>query len=127
MTVANFFTDLQNRIQYLESRKQVIDLNIVNNDTPGYAAQDLSFKNRLQQSSALKTTHPNHLSSNTSGQVGGFEIVVEQDPLEVSPNGNTVSLEQEHLKMAQTADQHELMTRIYQEGLGMHRTAVGKN
>ena len=129
MTVSTFFENLHHRIHYLESRKQVIDQNIINVDTPGYQEQDLSFKGHLKaaQSPSLLTTNPHHLSQKSPTTLEGFEVVTEQNPIEISPNGNTVNLEKQHLQMAQTADEHELATRIYRDGLAMHRAVLGKN
>ena len=129
MAVSTFFENLQHRIHYLEARKQVIDRNIINVDTPGYKEQDLNFKDLVKstQSPSLKTTDPKHLGAIPLETLGGFEVVSEAIPLEISPNGNTVNLEEQHLKMAQTADEHELETRIYREGLAMHRAVLGKN
>jgi flagellar basal-body rod protein FlgB len=44
-----------------------------------------------------------------------------------SPNGNTVSLEDELMRGAKSQHDHELAISIYRSTLTMMKTAVGKN
>ena len=44
-----------------------------------------------------------------------------------SPNGNTVSLEQEMVKMADVRKDHEMALAIYRNASGILRASLGKN
>ena len=44
-----------------------------------------------------------------------------------SPNGNTVSLEQQTMLAAQAKGDHEMALAVYRKALDMMKMAIGKN
>ncbi len=123
---------LKTRMTWLNQRQDVLTQNVANADTPGYAAHDLKpvdFSGALRKVNApaagqLTVTDPRHIAlPATSG--GGFENVTTPDS-EANPNGNSVSLEQEMIKVSDTQAQFQAATNLYSKAMSMMRTAIGQ-
>lgn len=102
----------------------VVARNIANADTPGFVARDLqSFAESYRQNHAtsLRRTRMDHLPqpARSSGQAREL-----QPDADASPNGNTVSLEEEMFKLAEVKHRHELSVGIYQSALNLMRTSI---
>lgn len=107
-------------------RQSLVSRNVANADTPGYRARDLSaFEEVWRQDAAqpLRATRPGHLGA--SAQSGGARIVTD-DSGGMSPNGNSVSLENEMLRAADIRREYDLSLTIYKSGLGIMRTSLGR-
>lgn len=125
---------LKTRMSWLNQRQDVLTQNVANADTPGYVAHDLKqvdFSDALRQvngpaqaASQLAVTDPRHISPPSSGQ-SSFEDVELRDS-EASPNGNSVSLEQEMIKVSDTQAEFQAATNLYSKALSMMRTAIGQ-
>ena len=122
---------LKERMTWLSQRQDVLSQNIANADTPGYTARDLKpadFARMLQNVtsgntfSGLMTDDPRHIAIST-GQVG-FENVDSPD-VNANPTGNSVSLEEEMIKVADTQAQFQAATNLYSKAMNMMRTAIG--
>ena len=50
----------------------------------------------------------------------------ERKPYETVPSGNAVSLEEQMMKVADTAGQYQLITNLYRKQIGMIKTALGR-
>ncbi|MBT7747468.1 MAG: flagellar basal-body rod protein FlgB, partial [Alphaproteobacteria bacterium] len=50
----------------------------------------------------------------------------QKDVYETSPDGNSVVLEQQLMKVTETKMDYELMTNLYRKHMGMLRTALGR-
>lgn len=104
--------------------------NVANSDTPGFKARDIAaFSQTYEQSDShrvsfdLKATRDSHLNG-TSGraQFDAFE-----DPNGIaSPNGNTVSLENEMLKSLNAKRQHDRALAIYSSSMKVLRTTLSR-
>jgi len=107
------------------SRQAQVATNIANADTPGYKARAIApfgETYRAGSASQLRATRLGHLSlSANSGaarpQPGGGEP---------SPNGNTVSLEEEMVNSVEVEREHSRALAIYRHGLDILRIAVGR-
>lgn len=107
------------------ARQSQLAQNVANADTPGYRARDLlPFSVALERAGPqvpLRTTRPQHFGSD--------ESLISWDsrdaPDAESPNGNTVSLEGQMLKGAETAQSHQLALTVYSQALSILRTAIG--
>ncbi len=131
MTDLPLFSMLKTRMHWLEQRQKLLAENVANSNTPNYRARDLKqldFKNALEatlssSSVGLSVTQPGHIQggSGTRGfdpnPVGGFET---------SPSQNSVVLEDEMMKVAQTQLDHQTAISLYQRSVGMIKTALGK-
>jgi flagellar basal-body rod protein FlgB len=119
---------------WLNQRQDVLTQNVANADTPNYVAHDLKpvdFSRELRQStgpsqtaSQLNITNPHHIALKMSGNRAGFESQEVRDS-EASPNGNSVSLEQEMIKVSDTQAQFQAATNLYSKAMTMMRTAIG--
>ena len=132
MTDLPLFSMLKTRMHWLEQRQKLLAENVANSNTPNYRARDLKqldFKTTLEASLGsagvgLSVTQPGHLpgGSGTRGfdpnPAGGFET---------SPSQNSVVLEDEMMKVAQTQLDHQTAISLYQRGVGMIKTALGKS
>lgn len=121
------FSLLTQRMSWLSSRQSVLAQNVANADTPGYAARDMKpmdFAKLVSQSqsSSLLTTDPHHIGMGTAaGSAPESQATVE----EATPTGNSVSLEQEMIKLSDTQVQYQTVTNLYAKAMGMFRTALG--
>ncbi len=105
------------------SRISVVSRNIANADTPGYRAQDLpDFAKVYDSQHHMRATRPGHLGSVPPA---GPPETITTDGAE-SPNGNTVSLEQQMVKSIEARQQHEMALAIYRATSGVLRASLGK-
>jgi flagellar basal-body rod protein FlgB len=99
-------------------RQQAIASNIANLETPGYKRVDLadSFSTELQRACA----------AGDSQQIASIQPKLEVDPnaTAVSPDGNTVSLEDELLKMNENSLANTLETQLISNNLYRLKMAI---
>ncbi|HVT25684.1 MAG TPA: flagellar basal body rod protein FlgB [Rhizomicrobium sp.] len=129
------FAMLRERMSWLNQRQGVLSQNVANADTPGYGARDLKapdfetlLRNTVQgqeTSSGLRTTNSKHIALQSSAETGGFTDYAAPD-VEASLNGNSVSLEGEMMKMADTQASYQAATNLYSKAVDMMRTAIGR-
>lgn len=126
---------LKERMVWLNQRQDVLSQNVANADVPTYTARDLKpvdFDSMLRTTptalrmpaGTLATTDPHHIALNQSS-TPSFDILNSPDG---APNstGNTVSLEEEMIKVSETQAQFQAATNLYAKALGMMRTAIGR-
>lgn len=124
---------LRERMSWLNARQSVLSQNVANSDTPGYTARDLKpldfgevLKHSAQSSNAqLAVTNPRHIVA-ASGAGSAFEDAPSAET-EANPTGNTVSLEEEMMKVADTQAQYQAATNLYSKAVSMMRTAIDKS
>ncbi|NDV50811.1 flagellar basal body protein [Salipiger sp. PrR003] len=117
------FQTASQRMHHLSVRQEVISENIANSDTPGYEARDVqSFSDYVSgaRTHGLAATNPRHISSGRAGDVAVEEV----NSWGTSPNGNSVILEEETIKSADTADNYMLASMIYSKANSMLRSAI---
>jgi flagellar basal-body rod protein FlgB len=123
------FDALIKRMDWLSDRQTVIAENVANADTPGYVAHDLKsldFDAMLRQTTshvALSTTQPNHIS--VARDVTSTEETKMKGDSGI--NGNRVSLEDEMMKVSETANDYALVSTVYRANLGMVKTVLGRS
>jgi flagellar basal-body rod protein FlgB len=130
MDLANLplFQALSRKMNWLTARQDVLSRNVANIDTPQYQAKDLrplDFRSTLAGATARLqpvSTDSKHLSG--SLPVAPPAQLVKSDE-ERSINGNTVSVEDEMMKVSDTATDYQLMTNLYKKQLGMLKAAIG--
>ena len=126
-----FLSALRDRMSWLNARQSLLSQNVANADTPGYAARDLKpmdFQAELDAQSApcfsgIATTDPRHIAVPVSGPAQSPDGQVTQ--METTPAGNSVSLEEEMIKVADTQSQYQAASNLYAKAVGMMRTAIG--
>jgi len=125
------FSMLKTRMHWLEDRQKLLAENVANANTPHYRARDLKqldFRGELEVSLAgglpLRTTGPGHVGA--SNGTRGFDQAA-SGGFETTPSQNSVVLEDEMMKVAQTQLDHQTAISLYQRGIGMIKTALGKS
>ena len=126
---------LSKKISWLTARQKVVTENVANADTPGFKASDLrplDFRKELAEvthSSSPKlaptTTDPRHLVGTEAA--ARLDPVVEKTTTDRDINGNTVSLEDEMMKVSDNASDYQLMTNLYKKQVALIKTAIGRS
>ncbi|HZB90637.1 MAG TPA: flagellar basal body protein [Stellaceae bacterium] len=115
------------RMSWLGERQSVLAQNVANADTPGYTAKDVkppSFAELVSGASSrlpMAVTEPGHLVP--VSDVGDFRVVTPKAD-ERSPNGNAVELDDQMMKISDTANDYALTTSLYRQQLGLLKTAL---
>lgn len=121
---------LTERMKWLTQRQKVLAENVANANSPGYKAKDLApqtFEEFLPGNNSKKV----RLASTDPGHIKFDELAKNQkravDKIyEISPTGNSVSLEAEMLKVAETQLEFQLTTSLYKKHMAMYKTALGR-
>jgi flagellar basal-body rod protein FlgB len=109
------------------ARQRVIAENIAHADTPGYRARDVAdFAATLESDDAFsaRTTRPGHFTF--GADPNGF------DPREATvmgaetPNGNSVSLEDQMMRAAEVRQSHDLAMGVYRKSMDILRASLGR-
>ncbi len=126
---------LSKKLSWLTQRTEVLAQNVANADTPGFKARDLkevTFSQLVSRERGLaattnapRVTNPAHLQGTIS--VRQFREEKVPDPGSASFNGNTVSAEQQLLKLGATQATQQLTLNLYRKHLSMMRVAIGRN
>lgn len=116
----------QDLARHSGTRQSMIARNIANSDTPGFRASDLrSFESAYKDSrnaDDLRMTRQGHQPA-PDAQTSWRAVDVGGTP---SPNGNTVSIEDEMVRATRANSSHTLALTIYKSSLDILRTALGR-
>jgi flagellar basal-body rod protein FlgB len=118
---------LRTRMQWHQARQQVLAENVANADTPNYQARDLTppdFSRELQSSLSLDRTDPGHLGSQSSGSAQFADDGTAR--YEIRPRGNSVTHEDEMMKVASNQMDYEAVTSLYTHSLALIKLAIGR-
>lgn len=106
--------------RHASARHDLIAQNIANADTPGYRAQDLeefaASYARFEKSAGAGASVENTFRPLTVDSLGAE-----------SPNGNTVSLEDQMVRAADAQGAHDAATIIYRKTMEILRLSLGRN
>jgi flagellar basal-body rod protein FlgB len=127
------FAMLKQRMSWLSARQNVLAQNVANADTPGFNARDLkpvNFEDVLRNStrsasasSGLTVTDPRHIALK---QTAGTDFTdVDAPDAEAPAGGNTVSLEQEMIRVADTQAEYQAASNLYAKAIDMMKLAIG--
>lgn len=116
---------LRTRMHWHQERQRLLAENVSNADTPQFQPRDLApltFESaRLKV--GLTATNPLHLLA------GSGEARFEDDKqslYETRPAGNSVSLEEEMMKIAANQMDYQAATTLYSKSLGLVKSALGR-
>ena len=107
------------------ARLGVIAQNIANADTPGFKTQDLpDFAATWAEAGGegMKATRPGH---NGTMATTAEPMAMRRDG-PASPNGNTVSLQDEMVRAAQVRQDHDMALAVYKNAGDILRAALGR-
>jgi len=105
---------LEYALNSLSLRQQVLSNNIANAQTPGYAAQDVSFESQLSNIFAgAATSGPGDAGTTTNSP----DRTTRQD-------GNSVGMEAEMSKTTQTNILYDALSQLTADRLGILKAAI---
>lgn len=110
--------------EHASRRQALIAQNIANADTPGYRGQDVApFADMMADyDTPMRHTRVGHLQPTSMG--AATETILSDGM--TSPNGNTVSLETEMMKAAQTRGQFDMAMGVYKSALNILKSSLGR-
>jgi len=120
---------LRTRMQWHQARQEVLAENVANADTPNYQARDLTppdFGRELSVASSigLVRTDPGHIVGQPSGDSPFATDATAR--YEIRPRGNSVSHEDEMMKVASNQMDYEAVTSMYTHSLGLIKIAIDR-
>jgi len=124
------FAMISQRIGWLSERQKVLAENVANVDTPSYKPRDIktqTFEQMVQGASSMMgmaRTNSHHIDAGTRNSGGAKSI--KDKPVETTISGNAVTLDNELMKLSETAQDHQLATTLYRKNIGMFRTVLGR-
>ena len=128
LTDIPLLNQIKGRMSWLGDRQRVIAQNVANSDTPGYVARDLkvpvSFEKVMNQNGSgtrMMATNAMHYSPNPPK--GRFDAVRTPDS-ETTLDGNSVVVEEQMLKMAESRMAYDTAISFYTKSMQMIRLAA---
>jgi flagellar basal-body rod protein FlgB len=123
------FSMLRTRMQWHQERQRVLAENVSNADTPRFQPRDLSpptFDSMRPAATnvGLTRTSTGHIDGSTASS-SRFALD-RRTEFDARPSGNSVSLEDEMMKVASNAMDYQAAAAIYTRGLGLIKAALGK-
>ena len=122
---------LQQKMHYLGKRQNILSQNIAHANTPQYKAMDLE-QFSLQRSTASSPQNVLPLSKTHAIHQKGFapdlpyKVIANNDPHEVSLDGNNVVLEEQMNLLSDNALQYQQALNLYRKMGTMLELALGK-
>ena len=107
----DIISGMQRALRQLDARQRVIAGNLANSDTPGFKALDVKsdFANMVDQRvgqtgnpTVTPTARMSELGAKSSQTIGvRSDVIVDNSATEVKPDGNSVNIEEQMMKMSQ--------------------------
>ena len=124
MTSLSRIDGLKARMQWLQARQTVISANVANGNTPGFKPLDLRpFAPPDPSGMSVAMTDAAHLGG---GYGASLPSAHKASPYATVPSGNSVVLEDEMTKLADTQIDYQMATPLYTKSLGLLKIAIGK-
>ena len=130
ITKLPLFDTMRQRMAFLSARQTVLAENVANANTPGYRAKDIEEPDFAALAAGedggpgLTTTNAMHIATPAGAGAGGFRSKDMPDS-ESTPNGNSVVLEDQMMKVSSTQMDYATVTQLYRKALSMIRLAAG--
>ena len=128
---------IADKLSWLSRRQEIISENVSNANTTGYksrAIEEIDFKDILQstqkngvktpQVQLLRSNNPKHLTPHTAKN-DAYASVVDKTATDSGIGGNTVVLEEQMMKMAETQIEYSTMINLYRRHMSLVKTALG--
>jgi flagellar basal-body rod protein FlgB len=126
-TRIGLFDLAEKRLVWTAKRQSVLAANIANANTPRFQARDIkSFASVLSGSEPVEPirTQPSHLAGTVQP---GLASLASGPPKARGLDGNTVVLDQQLTKVADTETTQSLVTSIWKKYMGMFSMALGRS
>jgi len=124
------FSMMSKRLAWLGKRQQVLAQNVANADTPGYRMRELKEPNFREMVTGARSgvtmaaTSARHIAPN-GGSGKSFKTEVRGDA-DISLSKNSVDIEDQMMKVAQTAMDHQVTVNLYRKHVAMLKAALGR-
>lgn len=115
----------QTLARHSAQRMELVARNVAQANTPGFKAMDLqAFADVYKKSGdgGMRATRPGHFTSASTM----MEPVVQPSGGAASPDGNTVSIEQEMVKSVMARQDHDMALAVYSATREITRASLGK-
>ena len=125
-TRINLFGLAEKRLAWTALRQSVLAANIANANTPAFQARDIqSFASILSGGGSIEPvrTQPMHM---TGTAPSGLASLTTDLPKVRALDGNTVALDEQLTKVADTETTQGLVTSIWKKYVGMFSMALGR-
>jgi len=123
-------SQIKGRMTWLDERQRVVAQNVANADTPGFVARDLKaptdFAAAMRQGGSLQMSRTNtaHIAP---AQAATARFTSEATPdSETTLDGNSVVVEEQMLKMAESRMAYDAAIGLYTKSMQMLRMAAKK-
>ncbi|WP_316014089.1 flagellar basal body protein [Roseobacter sp. HKCCA0434] len=114
-----------NAARHASARQAVLSRNIAHADTPGYIARDLEpFRALVDGVMSAHATRAGHVGAG-GDRTGWRSLALTQAQLG-SANGNTVDLEDQMIRAADTRRQHDMAMTLYSKSMDILRLGLGR-
>jgi flagellar basal-body rod protein FlgB len=126
-TKIGLFDLAEKRLVWTAQRQGVLAANIANANTAAFQARDVeSFESVLSGRGSIEParTQPAHMAGTAAT---GLASLTTDPPKARALDGNTVSLDQQLTKVADTETTQALVTTIWKKYMGMFNMALGKS
>lgn len=126
------FDLMARRMSWLAQRQEVLAQNIANANTPDYTPQDLKPMSFGEEMKRLAPVNPDrtselHLAGTVVHKPAPFRSDDQRKRYEVAPDGNSVVVEEQMVKVAETQMDYQLVTNLYRKHVDMIKTAIGRS
>ncbi len=133
------FGVLRGTMAMLGERQKVLARNIANANTPGFEAKDVDNKsfNRLLANTlqgkgtqsgrlTMQVSEPGHIRRSGSGSGAAKYKIISRPDSETTLNGNSVVLEEQVMRVAETRMRYETAAGLYEKSMGLLRLAISR-
>ena len=132
----DIISGMQRALRQLDARQRVIAGNLANSDTPGFKALDVKsdFANMVDQRvgqagnpTVAPTARMAELGAKSSHSLGvRSDVIVDSSATEIKPDGNSVNIEEQMMKMSQIQTDYISLINLYRKNISLFKSAIGK-
>lgn len=125
---------LRTKMKWHQVRQRVLAENVANADTPDYQGRDLKpvefgsmVTAKASGSVGVQVTNARHISADPISTTDQQYRQSDANSFETTPSGNSVTLEEQMMKVAANQMDYQAATTLYSKSIGLLRMAVGQN
>jgi len=132
----DILSGMQRALRQLDARQRVIAGNLANSDTPGFKALDVKsdFANMVDQRvekagnpTVNLTARMAELGAKSGNSLGmRSDVIVDNSATEIKPDGNSVNIEDQMMKMSQVQTEYITLINLYKKNIMLFKSAIGK-
>ena len=132
----DILSGMQRALRQLDARQRVIAGNLANSDTPGFKALDVKsdFANMVDQRAEkagnptiTPTARMSELGAKSGNNLGmRSDVIVDSSATEIKPDGNSVNIEEQMMKMSQIQTEYITLINLYKKNISLFKSAIGK-